>query len=315
MQGIYQQELKELSSWWKHSGFGEKLSFARDRLVASFLWGMGTAWEPQFGYCRSIITKVISILGVIDDIYDVYGTFNELELFADAVDRWEIIKAMKQLPDYMKICFLALYNVVHEMTYDILIEQNSDVLLNIKNSWLGLVQTYMVETKWYHSGYKPTLEEFMQTAWKSVGALNVMFHTYLSTANPILQKELEYLESDPDILYWSFSLVRLQDDLGTSSDEMKRGDVPKSIQCYMHESGASEEVSRQHISDRARQIWKKVNGYIAEESTLSQTTIELMLNLVRTSHCIYLGGVDGHGIQELGSKDLPVSLLFEPIPL
>ncbi|KAK1556294.1 hypothetical protein Q3G72_002196 [Acer saccharum] len=258
MQGIYQQELKELSSWWKHSGLGEKLSFARNR--------------------------------------------------------WEIIKVMKQLPDYMKICFLALYNFVHEMTYDILIEQKSDVLLNIKNSWLDLVQTYMVEAKWYHSGYKPTLEEFMQTAWKSVGALSVIFHTYLSTANHILQKELEYLESDPDILYWSFSLMRLQDDLGTSSEELKRGDVPKSIQLYMHETGASEEVSREHISDRARQIWKKVNVYIAEESTLSQTTIQLLLNLLRISHCMYVYG-DGFGVHEPETKDLVLSLLFDPIPL
>ncbi|KAK4858470.1 hypothetical protein QYF36_016876 [Acer negundo] len=70
---------------------------------------------------------------VIDDVYDVYGTLNELELFTDAVDRWDL-KAMKQLPDYMKICFLALYNSVDEMASDILKEQDSDVILNLKNS-------------------------------------------------------------------------------------------------------------------------------------------------------------------------------------
>ncbi|KAK0577874.1 hypothetical protein LWI29_001613 [Acer saccharum] len=87
VQGIYQQELKDLSSWWEHSGLGEKLGFARNRLVASFLWAMGTAFEPQFGYCRSIITKSIVLITVIDDVYDVYGTLEELELFTDAVDR------------------------------------------------------------------------------------------------------------------------------------------------------------------------------------------------------------------------------------
>ncbi|KAK0579886.1 hypothetical protein LWI29_033110 [Acer saccharum] len=81
VQGIYQQELKDLSSWWKRCGLGETLSFARDRLVASFLWGMGTAFEPQFGYCRSIITKSFVLITVIDDVYDVYGTLKNLKLF------------------------------------------------------------------------------------------------------------------------------------------------------------------------------------------------------------------------------------------
>ena len=97
---------------------------------------------------------------MIDDIYGVNGTLDEhheLELFTDAVERlvgkcsgiysalllsrrglidfflfctcfrWDI-KAMKQLPDYMKICFLVLYNTVNEMAYDILKEQGHDVV-------------------------------------------------------------------------------------------------------------------------------------------------------------------------------------------
>ena len=95
---------------------------------------------------------------------------------------------------------------------------------------------------------------------------------------------------------------------------MKRGDVPKSIQCYMHETGDCEEVSRKYINDMMRQIWKKLNGYIAEKSTLSQTTIQLLLNLQRISHCMYIYG-DGHGVHEPKTKDLVLPLLFDPIPL
>ena len=68
-------------------GPGEKLSFARSRLVESFLWSTAAASEPQFGYSRIINTKVIALMTVIDDIYDVYSTLEELELFTDAVER------------------------------------------------------------------------------------------------------------------------------------------------------------------------------------------------------------------------------------
>ncbi|KAI9198231.1 hypothetical protein LWI28_012096 [Acer negundo] len=121
------------------------MSFARIRLVESYLWTVRITFEPQFGYCRRMLTKVISLITVIDDVYDVYGTLNELELFTDAVDRWDL-KAMKQLPDYMKICFLALYNSVDEMASDILKEQDSDVILNLKNSWRRWRNPHLLHT-------------------------------------------------------------------------------------------------------------------------------------------------------------------------
>ncbi|KAJ0081579.1 hypothetical protein Patl1_11610 [Pistacia atlantica] len=40
--------------------------------------------------------------------------------------------------------------------------------------------------------------------------------SYISSANPILEKDLEFLESNPDIIKWSSTAFRLQDDLGTS---------------------------------------------------------------------------------------------------
>lgn len=39
------------------------------------------------------------------------------------------------------------------------------------------------------------------------------------------------------MIYWSFLISRLSNDLGNSTIELKRGDVAKSIQCYMIEEG------------------------------------------------------------------------------
>ena len=73
--------------WWKELDFANKLPFARDRIVECYFWILGVYYEPEYGMARRMLTKVISTTSVIDDIYDVYGTPEELELFAAAIER------------------------------------------------------------------------------------------------------------------------------------------------------------------------------------------------------------------------------------
>ena len=47
-------------------------------------------FEPQYSFAREILTKTIAMTSIMDDIYDVYGTFDELELFTKAIERLAI---------------------------------------------------------------------------------------------------------------------------------------------------------------------------------------------------------------------------------
>ncbi|KAF8409447.1 hypothetical protein HHK36_005523 [Tetracentron sinense] len=313
VQETHQKDLRDMSRWWTDLGLGKELDFARDRLMENFLWTVGVIFEPQFGYCRRMSTKVNALITTIDDVYDVYGTLDELELFTDAVERWDV-NAMEQLPDYMKICFLALYNSVNEMAYVVLKEQGSDIVSYLKKAWADICKTYLLEAKWYHSGYTPTLEEYLNNAWISISAPVILVHGYFFVTNPITKEALECLESYPNIIRWSSMILRLCDDLGTSTDELKRGDVPKSIQCYMNETSASEEKAREHIRGLISDTWKKMNEDRVADSPFSQTFIGIAMNLARMAQCMYQYG-DGHGIQDRETKDRVLALLVEPIPL
>ncbi|KAG5592159.1 hypothetical protein H5410_042673 [Solanum commersonii] len=63
------------------------MTFVRERLVGVFFWAVGFTTNPRFGYCRKLSTKLSVRLTTIDNIYDVYGTLDALELFTDLVDR------------------------------------------------------------------------------------------------------------------------------------------------------------------------------------------------------------------------------------
>jgi hypothetical protein len=56
-------------------------------LVENFVWTLGTNFKPEFEYFREVITKVNSFITTIDDVYDVHGTLEELELFTEAIER------------------------------------------------------------------------------------------------------------------------------------------------------------------------------------------------------------------------------------
>ncbi|PON37415.1 Squalene/phytoene synthase [Parasponia andersonii] len=313
VQSTHQEDLKHVSRWWRSTGLGQKLEFARDRLMENFLWTVGFAFEPHFEYCRRMSTKVKALLTVIDDIYDVYGTLDELELFTDAVERWDI-DAMDQLPDYMKICFLALHNSINDMAFDVLKEQGLHIIKYLKKEWADICKSYLREAKWYYNGYTPTLKEYIDNAWISISAPVILVHAYFFVVNPIKEEALHCLEEYPSIIRQSSILFRLADDLATSSDELKRGDVPKSIQCYMHEAGVSEDEARRHIKLLIDETWKHLNEDRVADSRFPKAFIEIATNLSRMAQCMYQYG-DGHGIQDRETKDRVLSLLVNPIPL
>uniref|UniRef100_A0A7N0RGV3 Uncharacterized protein n=1 Tax=Kalanchoe fedtschenkoi TaxID=63787 RepID=A0A7N0RGV3_KALFE len=313
VQAMYLEELRDLSRWWKSLGFEKDLSFARDSLVVSYLWGIMASPDPEYEACRKAFAKIIAMVSTVDDVYDVYGTLEELELFTDTFKRWDI-DAMKQLPHYMKKCYLACYNCVNGMAYDVLNKKGSDVALSLKNAWEILSSLYMKEARWFHSGYKPSLDEYMSNAWLSVSIPLCLLHGHIFDTKPLDGEQVRYLESLPEILKWSCVILRLTDDLGTSPKEMARGDNPKAIQCYMNDTGALEQAAREHVKTLVTEGWKELNGCVMEERTLSKAAVERMLNLVRAGHCFYQHG-DGHGVLDGDTKQLMSQLLFDPIPV
>ncbi|KAL1080666.1 hypothetical protein V6Z11_D09G008600, partial [Gossypium hirsutum] len=258
VQAMHQEDLRYASGWWKDLGIGERLTFARDRLMENFLWSVGIIGAPQFGRGRRIQTKVNALITYIDDVYDVYGTMDELELFTDAVERWDV-NATQKLPNYMKLCFHALHSSINDMAFHTLKEQGIDVLPFLKNLWANLCKSYMLEARWYYIGYKPNLQEYIDNAWISISGPVLLGHAYLET-NHVTKEGLQTFEEyHPNIIRWSSTVLRLANDLATSSYEIKRGDIPKSIQCYMHETGRSEEEAREHIKKLIDATWKNMN--------------------------------------------------------
>ncbi|MED6119733.1 hypothetical protein PIB30_014340 [Stylosanthes scabra] len=215
VQSTLQEDLQEISRWWKQIGLASKLSFSRDRLMECFFWSVGMAFEPQYSDLRKGLTKVTSFITIIDDIYDVYGTLDELELFTAAVESWDI-KAVQVLPDYMRICFLALYNTVNELAYHVLYNQGLDILPYLTTAWSDMLKAFLIEAKWSKEKNIPKFEEYLNNAWVSVSGVLILTHAYF-LLNPNITKEaLHSLQNYHHLLRRPSTIFRLCNDLGTS---------------------------------------------------------------------------------------------------
>ncbi|XP_028553578.1 alpha-terpineol synthase, chloroplastic-like [Dendrobium catenatum] len=216
VQTIYKKELKEISRWWRSIGLvGDDFSFARDRLMETYLWSVGCAFEPRFWRCRKEITKLGCLITTIDDIYDVYGSLEELVFFTNVVDEWKIAES-QHVSTCMKTVLLALFNTVNDIARTISTEKGIDILPHLKRLWGDLCKSYLMEAIWYYIGYIPTINEYMQNAWLSISAPLILTSAYCLSEDLTIEA-LNSLELYIDATLHSSMITRLYDDLGTST--------------------------------------------------------------------------------------------------
>nr|GMD26008.1 terpene synthase 10-like [Ipomoea batatas] len=208
-QAVYLEDLRFV--WWNDSRIIEKMGFVRDRVVENFIWALAKTSSPKYSHCRRVVAKLDAILCMVDDIYDIYGTLDELQLFTDAIERWDDITQVGHFPEYMQLCYFALHNFVNEY-------------------------------------------------------------------------------------------------------ELKRGDVPKAIQCYANEAKVSLDDARDFVDSHINETWNKINKCLLEDDTFTKTFVQVAMNVGRVSLCMYQYG-DGHGIKNLETQNRIQAALFEPIPL
>nr|UIO87236.1 terpenoids synthase [Blumea balsamifera] len=305
LQGIHQEDLKHVSKWWVGLHWIKNLEFARDSMVECFSWSVGANPEPSFSVLRRNMTKNLTFTSVLDDVYDVYGTLDELEQFTEAVRRWDM-NAAEGLPDYMRICFMGLYNTINEMAYNTFINHKSFVIPYLRKVWTEFCEANLQEARWYYSGYIPTFEEYLKTSVITVAVPVIVLAAYFLEANDLSNEAFD------NVIHSSAIILRLTDDQGTSEAELARGDVPKSVQCYMNETGASRNEAIAYMKRLIINAHKTINKErMACKSPTLQIFMECATNLGRIGHVTYDHG-DMFGVPDDSHQSHHNSLLLKP---
>ncbi|XWS27612.1 hypothetical protein CRYUN_Cryun26dG0131700 [Craigia yunnanensis] len=314
VQFLHQQELSILSSWFKDLNIASRLSYARNRMVEIFFWAIGFYFEPRYASARNIFAKLAIILVFIDDTYDAYGTFEELQCFTDAVQRWDI-SAVDQLPaDYLKILYGALLNVYDEVDRMVSKEGRSYSMSFTKDELKKVVISYLVEAEWTNEGYLPTFDEYLEIALQSSAAILVIGQVLVGM-EAADANVFEWLKNGDSKSLAAIKLIaRLYDDIATNEDEEKRGLVACGIKCYMKQYGVSKEEVIEEFRKRLVIAWNELNEDYMRPRIVPTQILKRVLNIACVIDLTYKDD-DGFTMSEKILKDHITNVLIDRIPI
>ncbi|XP_057507163.1 (-)-germacrene D synthase-like isoform X2 [Actinidia eriantha] len=313
LQKLHQRELSEITRWWKDLDFAKKLPFARDRLVESYFWVLGVYFEPQYWLARRILTKVIAMSSIIDDIYDVYGTLEELALFTDAIERWEI-SAIDKLPEYMKHCFQALLDIYSMIDEEMAKQGGSYRVDYAKTEMKNLVRGYFEEAKWFHQGYVPSMEEYMRLALLTSGYKMVTTTSFVGMGELATKEAFDWVSSYPLIVEAVSAIARLTDDIVGHKFEQQRGHVASAVECYMKQHGATEEEAIVELYEQVTNAWKDMNAECLYSTKVPMPLLVRVLNLARVINVLYKDE-DSYTHSGTRTKNFVTSVLIDSVPI
>ncbi|KAL2466319.1 Alpha-humulene/(-)-(E)-beta-caryophyllene synthase [Abeliophyllum distichum] len=311
LQMLHKQELYEVSRWWKDLDLVSKLPYARDRVVECFFWAMGVYHEPQYSVARIMLTKTIAMTSIIDDTYDAYGVVEELEIFTEAIQRWDI-NEIDRLPEYIKPFYSALLNLYEQFDEELSKEGRSYAVYYAKEALKELVRTYYVEAKWFIEGYLPPFSEYMSNA---LITCTYVYHTTTSLlgVKSVTKEEFEWLSKKPKMLVSSLIICRLIDDIATYEVEKERGQVATGIESYMKENGVTKEVAVDKFFEMATNAWKDINEECFRPSSSPREILMRILNLERIIDVTYKGNEDGYTQPKKVLMPHIIALFIDPI--
>ncbi|KAK8464199.1 hypothetical protein PHAVU_011G144200 [Phaseolus vulgaris] len=256
LQELHLKEVSSLTKWWtKDLNVSTNLPFARDRIVECSFWILGVYFEPQ--YSRWITTKVAALASIIDDLYDAYGTIEELELFTSAIERWDIC-CLVDLPKYMQLCYKAILDVYEEIELEIKKQEKVYLMKYVKKEVKRLVQAHMAEARWCHTNHIPTMEEYMKVRGMSTGYPFLITLSFLCMEDTT-EEVLIWAMNEPIIIAASTTICRIMDDIVGDEFEQQREHVVSSIYCYMKQHKVSRKCAIEELQKLVENAWKDIN--------------------------------------------------------
>ncbi|XP_049936340.1 tricyclene synthase EBOS, chloroplastic-like [Nymphaea colorata] len=168
--------------WWRDLGLCEHISFARDRLVESYFMAGVKMHEPQFSQYRMQLARVSYLMAT-------------MRTSSASISLWDL-QAAEQLPQSLRIFYVAVYNTTNQISYTVLRRHGRDITSHMRR-------------------VTPRLEESLSNI-RAAMIGPILLHAYFFLSQNIEEQAIQQPQSESNIINLSFMIVRLWADLQRS---------------------------------------------------------------------------------------------------
>nr|CAB3445366.1 unnamed protein product [Digitaria exilis] len=284
---LHQKEMQEVKRWWMDLGLSDEIPVVRDQVVKWYMWPMTTLHGPSLSRYRVETTKIISLVYVVDDIFDLVGTQEELSLFTEAIKMWNTAAA-DSLPSGMRSCYTAIYTTTNEIT-DLVEEVHGFNPVNhLRNSWEVLFNGFMVEARWLATDQVPTAEDYLTNGAITSGVPLTFAHIFAMLGYDHSNEDAELADSITSIISCPAKILRLWDDMGSAEDEAQEGLDGSYRDFYLMENpGCTPADAEEHMKRLIAREWEEFNRECFSRKTTSSMFTQACLNAARMVSVMY----------------------------
>ncbi|XP_071714187.1 (3S,6E)-nerolidol synthase 1-like [Rutidosis leptorrhynchoides] len=279
-QTLHQRELNTVIRWWNELGVVQELPLARNQPLFMYIAPMVSLTNPNLSSQRINMAKIASLICIIDDIFDLYGTIDELTLLTEAVSRWDM-NVIDSLPNYMKTSFKALDDVINEISNEVYEQHGLNPINSLRKSWQTYIDAFLEEAKLIKSGRLLTTKEYLEIGIATSGVHTLLSPVFFLLGDGKTEEHVQIIENESDIITLVSKMFRLYDDLATTEEEslIGRGSY---IKYYLNENeGCSIEDAHEHVLNLISDTWKCLNKECFSPNPFSDASIRTTNNLAR----------------------------------
>uniref|UniRef100_A0A0D9VBI2 S-linalool synthase n=1 Tax=Leersia perrieri TaxID=77586 RepID=A0A0D9VBI2_9ORYZ len=287
---LHQMEMQEIKRWWMDLGLAQEIPVARDQVQKWYVWMMTAIQGASLSRCRIELTKIVSFVYIVDDIFDLVGTHDELSCFTQAIKMWDLTAA-DSLPRCMRWCYRALYTVTNNIADIVEREHGVNPINHLKNAWAMLFDGFMTETKWLSTGQNPASEDYLQNGVVTSGVPLVFVHLLFMLGHGLGKDATEFVNHIPSVISCPAKILRLWDDLGCAKDEAQEGLDGSYKEIYLKENpGLTADEAEEHVRGLIMGEWEQLNRECfssLKRSGFSNNFTQAALNAARMVGVMY----------------------------
>ncbi|CAL1378612.1 unnamed protein product [Linum trigynum] len=276
LQLLYREELGNLMLWLKEKRLDE-LKLAKPKMSYGYFHALAVFSDPDHSDARSIFCKHASLVGLIDDLFDIYGTHEEHLNLVHLLQRWDPVgPKVKFSSERVETLYWALHSTICETAEKALPvhgQSSSKIMDHVVELWVGLLKGMVQETEWSRTKTVPTLEQYMTTASITI-ALGPIFLPALYCAGDELSEEVIRSAQFQKLLHHTSTCGRLLNDsrgFQREAAEGKPNAVSLRMSCRSSSSAEAEEAAMEEIESLIEDLTRQVLRMALDEETCSPT--------------------------------------------